>query len=109
VSRLAAEHMAKYEPDDEERGVIINTAAIAAFAGQIGQGADPAAKAGIAGRALTMARDLGSLRECRYGRIRPIGCPLFTLLGLYERALLYVDLATDPRRSIVRRIESALP
>jgi NAD(P)-dependent dehydrogenase (short-subunit alcohol dehydrogenase family) len=63
VSRLVAAHMAKNEPDDEadERGVIINTASIAAFEGQIGQVAYTAAKAGIAGMTLTMARDLGSL------------------------------------------------
>ena len=46
--------------EDEERGVIINTASIAAFEGQIGQVAYTAAKAGIAGMSLTMARDLGS-------------------------------------------------
>ena len=61
ISRLAADHMAKNEPEDEERGVIINTASIAAFEGQIGQVAYTAAKAGIAGMCLTMARDLGSL------------------------------------------------
>jgi NAD(P)-dependent dehydrogenase (short-subunit alcohol dehydrogenase family) len=61
ISRLAAAHMAKNEPVDEERGVIINTASIAAFEGQIGQVAYTAAKAGIAGMCLTMARDLGSL------------------------------------------------
>jgi NAD(P)-dependent dehydrogenase (short-subunit alcohol dehydrogenase family) len=61
ISRLAAQHMAKNEPEDEERGVIINTASIAAFEGQIGQVAYTAAKAGIAGMCLTMARDLGSL------------------------------------------------
>ncbi|HEY9557249.1 MAG TPA: SDR family NAD(P)-dependent oxidoreductase [Acidimicrobiales bacterium] len=61
LSRLAAAHMAKNEPDDDERGVIINTASIAAFEGQIGQVAYTAAKAGIAGMTLTMARDLGSL------------------------------------------------
>src|SRR5690606_31265787 len=49
------------EPEDEERGVIINTASIAAFEGQIGQVAYSAAKAGIAGMSLTMARDLGGL------------------------------------------------
>jgi NAD(P)-dependent dehydrogenase (short-subunit alcohol dehydrogenase family) len=43
------------------RGVIINTASIAAFEGQIGQVAYTASKAGIAGMRLTMARDLGSL------------------------------------------------
>jgi NAD(P)-dependent dehydrogenase (short-subunit alcohol dehydrogenase family) len=53
--------MARNEPEDDERGVIISTASIAAFEGQIGQVAYTAAKAGIAGMALTMARDLGSL------------------------------------------------
>ncbi len=61
ISRLAAAHMAKNDPEDEERGVIINTASIAAFEGQIGQVAYTAAKAGIAGMCLTMARDLGSM------------------------------------------------
>jgi NAD(P)-dependent dehydrogenase (short-subunit alcohol dehydrogenase family) len=61
ISRLAAEHMSKNEPEDDERGVIINTASIAAFEGQIGQVAYTAAKAAIAGMCLTMARDLGSL------------------------------------------------
>ena len=61
ISRLAAAHMAKNEPEDEERGVIINTASIAAFEGQIGQVAYTAAKAAIAGMCLTMARDLGSM------------------------------------------------
>ncbi|TDC87052.1 SDR family NAD(P)-dependent oxidoreductase [Actinomadura sp. 7K507] len=61
ISRLAAAHMSKNEPEDDERGVIINTASIAAFEGQIGQVAYTAAKAGIAGMSLTMARDLGSL------------------------------------------------
>jgi NAD(P)-dependent dehydrogenase (short-subunit alcohol dehydrogenase family) len=61
LNRLQALHMSRNEPDDDERGVIINTASIAAFEGQIGQVAYTAAKAGIAGMALTMARDLGSL------------------------------------------------
>ncbi len=61
ISRLAAAHMAKNEPEDDERGVIINTASIAAFEGQIGQVAYTAAKAGVAGMCLTMARDLGSV------------------------------------------------
>jgi len=61
LNRLQASHMAKNEPEDGERGVMINTASIAAFEGQIGQVAYTAAKAGIAGMALTMARDLGSL------------------------------------------------
>jgi NAD(P)-dependent dehydrogenase (short-subunit alcohol dehydrogenase family) len=61
VARLAAAHMARNEPEDGERGVLISTASIAAFEGQIGQVAYTAAKAGIAGMVLTMARDLGSL------------------------------------------------
>jgi NAD(P)-dependent dehydrogenase (short-subunit alcohol dehydrogenase family) len=61
LNRLQAWHMSTNEPEDGERGVIVNTASIAAFEGQIGQVAYTAAKAGIAGMALTMARDLGSL------------------------------------------------
>jgi NAD(P)-dependent dehydrogenase (short-subunit alcohol dehydrogenase family) len=61
LNRLQAAHMARNEPEDDERGVIIDTASIAAFEGQIGQVAYTAAKAGIAGMTLTMARDLGSL------------------------------------------------
>ena len=61
LNRLQAFNMAKNEPENGERGVMIDTASIAAFEGQIGQVAYTAAKAGIAGMMLTMARDLGSL------------------------------------------------
>ena len=61
LNRLQAHAMSTNEPEDGERGVMINTASIAAFEGQIGQVAYTAAKAGIAGMTLTMARDLGSL------------------------------------------------
>jgi len=61
LNRLQAFHMSKNEPEDDERGVIIDTASIAAFEGQIGQVAYSAAKAGIVGMVFTMARDLGSL------------------------------------------------
>lgn len=61
ISRLAAAHMNNNEPEDGERGVIINTSSIAAFEGQIGQVAYTAAKSAIAGMCLTMARDLGSM------------------------------------------------
>jgi NAD(P)-dependent dehydrogenase (short-subunit alcohol dehydrogenase family) len=61
LNRLQAFHMSTNEPEEGERGVIIDTASIAAFEGQIGQVAYTAAKAGIAGMTLTMARDLGSL------------------------------------------------
>src|SRR5262245_11203603 len=61
LNRLQAFHMSHNEPEDGERGVIIDTASIAAFEGQIGQVAYTAAKAAIAGMTLTMARDLGSM------------------------------------------------
>jgi 3-hydroxyacyl-CoA dehydrogenase / 3-hydroxy-2-methylbutyryl-CoA dehydrogenase len=62
VSRLGAAQMAKNEPNaDGERGVIVNTASIAAFDGQIGQIAYSASKGGVVGMTLPMARDLGVL------------------------------------------------
>ncbi len=62
INRIVAQHMSRNEPNaDGERGVMINTASIAAFEGQIGQVAYTAAKAGIAGMTLTMARDLGGV------------------------------------------------
>ena len=61
LNRLQASAMSRNDPVDDERGVIVDTASIAAFEGQIGQVAYAAAKAGIAGMMLTMARDLGSL------------------------------------------------
>ncbi len=57
--RLAAAAMARAEPNgDGERGVIVNTASIAAFDGQIGQAAYAASKAGVAGLTLPVAREL---------------------------------------------------
>ena len=62
VLRLAAEQMAKNEPgSDGERGVIINTASVAAFDGQMGQSAYAASKAGVVGMTLPIARDLAKL------------------------------------------------
>ena len=62
VSRLCAAAMAKTAPlDDGERGVIVNTASVAAFDGQIGQVAYTASKAGVAGMTLPMARDLSAV------------------------------------------------
>jgi NAD(P)-dependent dehydrogenase (short-subunit alcohol dehydrogenase family) len=58
--RLAAEQMAIQEPDGDERGVIINTASIAAFDGQIGQAAYASSKGGIVGMTLPVARDLAT-------------------------------------------------
>jgi NAD(P)-dependent dehydrogenase (short-subunit alcohol dehydrogenase family) len=57
--RLAADAMAKQEPTaDGERGVVINTASVAAFDGQIGQAAYAASKGGVVGMTLPIARDL---------------------------------------------------
>ena len=57
--RLAAAEMAKLEPNAlGERGVIVNTASVAAFDGQIGQAAYSASKGGIVGMTLPLARDL---------------------------------------------------
>ena len=61
VIRLAAERIAKTEPIDGERGVIVNTASVAAFDGQIGQAAYSASKGGVVGMTLPIARDLASL------------------------------------------------
>lgn len=60
VLRLAADAMAKTEPVDEygQRGVIVNTASVAAFEGQIGQIAYSASKGGVHGMTVPAARDL---------------------------------------------------
>ncbi|MFF7477035.1 SDR family NAD(P)-dependent oxidoreductase [Streptomyces sp. NPDC008092] len=62
VIRLAAAHMAGAEQIGEERGVIINTASVAAFDGQVGQAAYSASKGGIVGMTLPIARDLADLK-----------------------------------------------
>src|SRR5947209_5948554 len=62
VLRLAAAAIAKSAPmDDGERGVIVNTASVAAFDGQIGQAAYAASKAGVVGLTLPVARDLSAV------------------------------------------------
>ncbi len=61
VLRLAAERIAKTDPIEGERGVIINTASVAAFDGQIGQAAYSASKGGVVGMTLPIARDLASM------------------------------------------------
>ncbi|MBB3098056.1 NAD(P)-dependent dehydrogenase (short-subunit alcohol dehydrogenase family) [Actinoplanes campanulatus] len=58
VIRLAAERIAAAEPVDGERGVIVNTASVAAFDGQIGQAAYSASKGGVAAMTLPIAREL---------------------------------------------------
>lgn len=67
VTRLVAAEMVKLEPlIDGERGVIVNTASVAAFDGQVGQEAYAASKAGVAGMTLPLARDLAQfgVRVC---------------------------------------------
>ena len=59
VIRLAAAVMAKNDPDaEQERGVIINTASVAAFEGQVGQAAYSASKGGVVSMTLPIAREL---------------------------------------------------
>lgn len=62
VIRLAAARMAAASITSEERGVIVNTASVAAFEGQIGQAAYAASKSGVAGMTLPLARDLAEHR-----------------------------------------------
>ena len=61
VLRLAASRIAAHEPVMGERGVIVNTASIAAFDGQVGQAAYSASKGGLVGMTLPIARDLAPL------------------------------------------------
>jgi NAD(P)-dependent dehydrogenase (short-subunit alcohol dehydrogenase family) len=81
VIRLAAERIAGAEPAGEERGVIVNTASVAAYDGQVGQAAYAASKGGIVGMTLPIARDLASLR-IRVVTIAPglFHTPLFATL-----------------------------
>jgi NAD(P)-dependent dehydrogenase (short-subunit alcohol dehydrogenase family) len=88
--RLAAAAMAKLEPNASgERGVIVNTASVAAFDGQIGQVAYAASKAGIAGMTLPLARELAG-RGVRVATIAP---------GLFDTPLL-ATLPEDVRDSL---------
>jgi NAD(P)-dependent dehydrogenase (short-subunit alcohol dehydrogenase family) len=86
VVRLAAEAIAKSEPNESgERGVIVNTASVAAFDGQIGQVAYSASKGGVAAMTLPIARELA-----RHGiRVVAIAPGIFDtpmLAGLPEAA-----------------------
>jgi NAD(P)-dependent dehydrogenase (short-subunit alcohol dehydrogenase family) len=93
VLRLAAARMAELEPLGEERGVIINTASIAAFDGQIGQAAYAASKGGVVGMTLPIARDLASL-GIRVMTIAP---------GLFDTPLL-ASLPEDARASLGKQV-----
>src|SRR5215831_2881484 len=94
VIRLAAAQMAAQEPNaGGERGVIVNTASIAAFDGQIGQAAYSASKGGIAGMTLPIARDLAEvgIRVCT---IAP---------GLFDTPMMAM-LPEPARQSIARQV-----
>jgi NAD(P)-dependent dehydrogenase (short-subunit alcohol dehydrogenase family) len=83
--RFAAAQMVSQEPEGEERGVIVNTASIAAFDGQIGQAAYSASKGGIVGLTLPVARDLAkSLVRCMTIAPGTFDTPM--LAGLPEEA-----------------------
>jgi NAD(P)-dependent dehydrogenase (short-subunit alcohol dehydrogenase family) len=99
ATRLAAVQMAKNEPNaDGERGVIINTASVAAYEGQIGQAAYSASKGGVVGMTLPIARDLASvgIRVCT---IAPGTFETPMLAGLPEAARkALADAIPFPRR-----------
>ncbi|HJQ43372.1 MAG TPA: 3-hydroxyacyl-CoA dehydrogenase [Jatrophihabitantaceae bacterium] len=85
VLRLGAERIAASEPVDGERGVIVNTASVAAFDGQIGQAAYSASKGGVVGMTLPIARDLAD----KFIRVMTIAPGLFQtpmLAGLPQEA-----------------------
>lgn len=83
VLRLAAEAISRHEPDEHgQRGVIINTASVAAFEGQIGQVAYSASKGGVVGMMLPAARDLAAV-GIRVNTIAPgiVDTPMLASLG----------------------------
>lgn len=94
--RLCATEMAKNEPvnEDGERGVIVNTASVAAYDGQIGQAAYSASKSGVVGMTLPIARDLSrvGVRVCT---IAP---------GIFETPMMQgaPDRVRDPLISMVQ-------
>jgi NAD(P)-dependent dehydrogenase (short-subunit alcohol dehydrogenase family) len=92
--RLAAEAMAKAGPNASgERGVIVNTASVAAFDGQIGQAAYAASKAGVVGVTLPVARDL-SRNGIRVCTIAP---------GLFETPML-AGLPKEAQESLGKQV-----
>jgi NAD(P)-dependent dehydrogenase (short-subunit alcohol dehydrogenase family) len=93
VIRLAAEQIAANEPVDGERGVIVNTASVAAFDGQIGQAAYSASKGGIVGMTLPIARDLAGY-QIRVMTIAP---------GLFDTPLL-AGLPEDAKASLGQQV-----
>ena len=93
VLRLGAERIAQHDLVGEERGVIINTASVAAFDGQIGQAAYSASKGGVVGMTLPIARDLAS-KGIRVMTIAP---------GLFDTPLL-AGLPEPARESLGKQV-----
>jgi NAD(P)-dependent dehydrogenase (short-subunit alcohol dehydrogenase family) len=93
LARAAADRIAAAPPLGEERGVLVHTASIAAFDGQIGQVAYAASKAGVAGLTLPLARELAALL-IRCVSIAP---------GVFDTALL-AALPEHARRSLAEHI-----
>jgi len=94
VTRLAAAKMQeRTEPVDGERGVIVATASVAAFDGQIGQAAYSASKGGIVGMTLPIARDLSD-SQIRFVTIAP---------GIFDTPLLG-ELSEEVRASLARSV-----
>jgi NAD(P)-dependent dehydrogenase (short-subunit alcohol dehydrogenase family) len=93
VIRLAAAEMARQEPVDGERGVVLGTASVAAYEGQIGQAAYSASKGGIVGMTLPVARDLASL-QIRMCTIAP---------GIFETPMLG-GLSEEVRTSLGQQV-----
>ncbi|BBB30774.1 3-hydroxyacyl-CoA dehydrogenase [Neptunomonas japonica] len=96
VLRVAAEKMALNSPDtDGQRGVIINTASVAAFDGQTGQAAYSASKAGIVGMTLPLARDLAD-----------IGIRVMTIApGLFDTPMMK-SLPQEVREPLINMVQS---
>jgi len=91
VIRLAAERMADNEPNaGKERGVIVNTASVAAFDGQMGQAAYAASKGAIVAMTLPIARDLAS-KGIRVCTIAPGVFATPMLAGLPEKARIALE------------------
>lgn len=90
--RLVAQRMMVSELHDDERGVIINTASVAAFDGQVGQAAYAASKGGVVGMTLPIARDLAE-KAIRVVTIAP---------GLFDTPMM-AGLPEEARRSLSRQ------
>jgi len=93
VIRLAAAAIAATDPVDGERGVIINTASVAAMDGQIGQAAYSASKGGVVGMTLPLARDLAD-KLIRVMTIAP---------GLFDTPMLQ-GLPEPARQSLAAQV-----